>query len=326
MPKKFIDKKKATTYKLVYRSQDDPLAFEEGASDRVFVEVGKSGQLKNKGKVLDPDQTMEQSLRDLNLDDIPEEDLDEPRDAGQAALYGVYLDDRDYDYTKHLRKVGSGGGVMLEAPGAKKEQAAGIQFTDDGETVAGSSKFAMPAELLPSQHHMDIKAEAFPTGLQPNMNPNLREALEALEDEDVEEFDDDFFDQLNSDQAPEGAEMEDEYDEFQDDEDFDPDDVFAHVRRLKAQRKYDSDSEPEYSDDEREAASDFSMSSSAMFRNDKLSLLDDQFDAVEAMYEREESDSEDERYDSDGHGIVEYDSDGNVKSISTRPDFQNVME
>ncbi|KAJ1953646.1 Protein ltv1, partial [Linderina pennispora] len=279
MPKKFIDKKKATTYKLVYRSQDDPLAFEEGASDRVFVEVGKSGQPKNKGKMIDPDQTVEQSLRDLALDDIPEEDLDGPRDAGKAALYGVYLDDREYDYTKHLRVVGSGGGVMLEAPGAKKERAAGIQFTEEEEEeeeAAGPSKFAMPAELLPSQHRMDIRAEAFPTGPQPHMNSDLREALEALEDDGVEEFDDDFLDQLNADQAPEGAEMSDEYDEFQDDEDFDPEDVFAHVRRMKAQRKYDSDSECGFSDDMLEAASDFSMSSSAMFRNDKLTLLDDQ--------------------------------------------------
>ncbi|KAJ1958914.1 Protein ltv1, partial [Dipsacomyces acuminosporus] len=192
MVKKFIDKKHATTYKLVYRSQEDPLAFEEGGTDRVFVEVGRGrgSAKKNKGKSID--QTVQQSLKDLSLDGLDEDDLD--RQAGQAALYGVYLDDRDYDYTKHLRTVGTGGGVLLEAPSASKDKSAsgGIQFADMSddedmeESEAGPSKFAMPAELLPSSHRMNIKGEAFPTGIQPHMNPTVREALEALEDDDVD--------------------------------------------------------------------------------------------------------------------------------------------
>ncbi|KAJ2561938.1 Protein ltv1, partial [Coemansia sp. RSA 1836] len=90
MGKQFIDKKSAKTYKLVYRSQEDPLAFEEGASERVFVAVNKNEPSRSaRGK--DADQTVQQSLRDLRLDDIAEEELDQQ--AGKAALYGIYLDD-----------------------------------------------------------------------------------------------------------------------------------------------------------------------------------------------------------------------------------------
>ncbi|KAJ2374451.1 Protein ltv1 [Coemansia sp. RSA 2607] len=302
-------------------------------SDRVFVEVKKKGAAKSsKGK--EPEgQTLQQSLVDLNLG-ITEEDLAQD-EAGRAALYGVYLDDRDYDYTKHLRSVGSGGGVILEAPG-RKEKPMGIQILD--KDVEGDG--LLPAEVLPSSHRMDIKSEAFPTGPQPFMDRNLREVLEALDqEEEVDELDDDFLDKLNSDQPPSDAE-EEEYDdmgEFEDDEDFDPDDVFAQVRRMKErqlQQQQGSDEDMSGSEADgprgwggaRTTSTGFSMSSSAMYRNDKLTLLDEHFDKIEAMYEREETDSEDERYDSDGHHIVEYDEEGNVKPISTRPDFESVMD
>ncbi|KAI9501282.1 Low temperature viability protein-domain-containing protein [Coemansia spiralis] len=340
MGKKFIDRKSAKTYQLVYRSQEDPLAFEEGSSERVFVELQKNrGAKKSKGK--ETDQTVQKSLRDLQLDDIDDEgDID--KDVGQAALYGIYLDDREYDYTKHLRQVGTGGGVLLEAP-TKKEKQSGIQILDVDDDDIKNSKGSLPAEVMPSKHRMDIKSEAVPTGLQPYMNPNLRDVLEALDEEEVDEFDDDFLDKLNADELS----SEDEnamdssgtYDDGEDDdESFDPNDVFAAVQRMKArQQQYDSDEEYDEDDSQdgvgtgrmprtaRTASTGFSMSSSAMFRNEKLTLLDEQFDKIEAMYEDDGTDSENERYDSDGHHIVEYDSDGNPKPISSRPDFESVM-
>ncbi|KAI7830030.1 Low temperature viability protein-domain-containing protein [Kickxella alabastrina] len=313
MVKKFIDKKKATTYKLVYRSQEDPLAFEEGTTERVFVAVGGKDELKaSKGKQPE-DQTLEQSR-----------------------VYGIYLDDREYDYTKHLRPVGSGGGILLEAA-AKKEKFSGIQIMDVDEDDDGvGASGLIPIQAQPSAHRMDIKSAAFPTGLQPSMNTNLRE-------EDVEEFDDDFFDRLNSNELPSDAEENESDDGYhggkfgrfgdEDDEDgegFDPNDVFAQVRRMKArQRQQDSDDDENNGGDwrgTRTASTGLSMSSSAMYRNEKLTLLDEHFDRVEAMYEHEDTDSEDERYDENGHHIDEYDADGNLKSISTRPDFADVMD
>ncbi|KAJ2882794.1 Protein ltv1, partial [Coemansia aciculifera] len=353
MGKQFIDKKSAKTYKLVYRSQEDPLAFEEGASERVFVAVNKSEPGRSaRGK--DVDQTAQQSLRDLRLDDIAEEELDQQ--AGKAALYGIYLDDREYDYTKHLRAVGTGGGVLLSAA-TKKEKHNGIEILDmdedsesDNDTRAAqpAGKFRLPAEVLPSKHRMNIKAEAVPAGLQPNMDLNVREALEALDDEDVEELDDDFLEKLNADEPPSGAEGEyddasdyddDYFDDGEDDADFDPNDVFAQVRKMKAARQRQqiasdgSDDEYEGSQPDkssgwrgaRTASTGFSMSSSAMYRNENLTFLDEQFDAIEAMYEHEDTDSEEERYDERGHHIPQYDEHGNKKSISTRADFDNVL-
>ncbi|KAJ2745873.1 Protein ltv1 [Coemansia sp. BCRC 34301] len=347
MGKQFIDKKSAKTYKLVYRSQEDPLAFEDGASERVLVALNKNESGKSaRGK--DADQTVQQSLRDLRLDDIAEEELDQQ--VGKAALYGIYLDDREYDYTKHLRAVGTGGGVLLNVA-AKKEKHAGVEIlgmdedNDDRAAAQHSGRFHLPAEALPSRHRMNIKAEAVPTGLQPNMDLNVREALEALDDEDVDELDDDFLDKLNADGPPSDAEGECEYvsddgyfDDDDEDADFDPNDVFAQVRKMKAarQRQLGSDgSDDDYDGSQpgansgwrgaRTASTGFSMSSSAMYRNENLTFLDEQFDAIEAMYEHEDTDSEDERYDERGHHIPQYDEHGNKKSISTRADFDNVL-
>ncbi|KAJ2548574.1 Protein ltv1, partial [Coemansia sp. RSA 1836] len=279
--------------------------------------------------------------------------------AGKAALYGIYLDDREYDYTKHLRSVGTGGGVLLNVA-AKKEKQAGIEILDMDEgskddedrAAAGSSssapqqtgRFRLPAEVLPSRHRMNIKADAVPIGLQPNMDLNVREALEALDDEDADELDDDFLDKLNADGPPSDAEGEyeeasdDDYFDDDEDADFDPNDVFAQVRKMKAarQRQLASDgSDDEYDGSQpgagsgwrgaRTASTGFSMSSSAMYRNENLTFLDEQFDAIEAMYEHEDTDSEEERYDERGHHIPQYDEHGNEKSISTRADFDNVL-
>ncbi|KAJ2726119.1 Protein ltv1 [Coemansia sp. Benny D115] len=317
---KFIDKKKATTYKLVYRSQEDPLAFEEGGSERVFVEVNPRNpeRASSKGKEVE-DQTLQQSLRDLGLEDIDEEEEEE---AGKAALYGIYLDDSKYDYTKHLRQVGTGGGVLLEAQ-TKKARPGDIHIKDEG------SSSMLPSEVLPSKHHMDIRSEAVPLGLQPFMDSRVREVFEALEDEDAEEFDDDFLDQLNADQAPSGEEDEDDgwsNANEEDEDDFDAQDVFAQVRRMKAQQKKQQLSDDDFDDDDsngggwkgsRSVSTGFSMSSSAMYRNANLTLLDEQFDRVEAMYEEEDSESNpDEDYMGDGTG----------ESVSTRPDFENVLD
>ncbi|KAJ2674248.1 Protein ltv1 [Coemansia sp. RSA 1085] len=295
MSKQFVDKKKAKTYSLVYRSQEDPLAFEEGSTDRVLVERGRR-KVQSKGKAA---EQLAADLGDLQLEDK----------VGKAALYGVFLDDSKYDYTQHLREVGTGGGILLNASSKHNSD--------------------LPAEVLPSQHRMDIKSAAYPVGPQPFMDANVRDVLEALSDEDLDEIDDDFMAKLNADELSSYEEEEEE------EEDFDHDDVFAQIERMKRQqqqqrqrqRQQDTDNESDqWSEDyEDEAKSNFSMSSSAMFRNAKLTLLDEQFDKLEAIYEHDDTDSEAERYDSDGHYIAEYDSDGNVKPISSRADFESVL-
>ena len=44
------------------------------------------------------------------------------KNEGEAAEYGVYFDDTEYDYMQHLRSVGDDpGAILLEAPGQKNK-------------------------------------------------------------------------------------------------------------------------------------------------------------------------------------------------------------
>nr|XP_022914671.1 protein LTV1 homolog [Onthophagus taurus] len=73
MPKKkFIDRKKAVTFHLVHRSQQDPLAADDSAPQRVLV--------------------AEKSKSDKRLE--------------EQQKYGIYFDD-DYNYLQHLRESGT---------------------------------------------------------------------------------------------------------------------------------------------------------------------------------------------------------------------------
>ncbi|KAJ2784151.1 Protein ltv1 [Coemansia javaensis] len=323
MGKKFVDKKRATTYNLVYRSQEDPLAFEEGGGQRVFVEAGGRAGRAAEGRPGHAAQTLQQSLRDLDLSGIGEGDAEE-REVGAAAKYGVLLDDRNYDYTQHLRAVGGAGGVLLEAPAAREKRPAAVEIRDA----------ELPAEALASQHRMDIKGAAYPLGPQPFMDPEVREVLEALNDDGSDasgDFDDDMMELLNADGPAEGGDSDsgDDGGFGSDGSDFDPDDVFAHVRRMKARQAARGNASTSSCCDESDAQSaggstGFSMSSSAMFRNEQLALLDEQYDRVEAMYESESED--DGRYDAEGRYIPEVDADGNAVPISSRPDFEQVLD
>lgn len=140
------------------------------------------------------------------------------KNEGQAAEQGVFYDDTKYDYMQHMRDIGSGGGEATWIP-AKQEKAKGknkqsladaLKFMDiaddDGKSVASSqatSKSLLPEELLGSEFvrkttYQDMQdiPDAI-AGFQPNMDPRLREALEALEDEAyVNDDEEDFFAEL----------------------------------------------------------------------------------------------------------------------------------
>lgn len=99
---------------------------------------------------------------------------------GEAAEYGVYFDDTDYDYMQHLRPVGvTADAVLLEAPSKGKGK--------------GKSKeiVTLPDESLPSQNELSLAAardamQSIPSelaGFNPNLDQHLRQTLEALEDD-----------------------------------------------------------------------------------------------------------------------------------------------
>ncbi|KAI4741466.1 Low temperature viability protein, partial [Aureobasidium sp. EXF-8846] len=122
---------------------------------------------------------------------------------------------------QHLRDLGSGGGAAtwVEAPSAKNKNKGkmslddalrGMDLKDDdlqsygGESVA-STRSLMPDDMLPSDfvrkttyQDMQNVPDAI-AGFQPDMDPRLREALEALEDEAYVDDEDDIFEELTGD-------------------------------------------------------------------------------------------------------------------------------
>lgn len=259
MPRrKFIDKKTATTFQLVHRAQNDPLIHDENAPSMIFAErPSKSSRRPNEDDYAYSDVqsvasgTSEyKSAKTRQRGDMEEEfGLSFRPHEGEAAQHGVFFDDTEYDYMQHMRDLGSGEGpitwVEASVPGECKAKK-GKQKLEDvlrsldldesrsigGESVASSNaRSLLPDEVLPSQYvrkhtyqdQQDVPDEI--RGFQPDMDPRLREVLEALEDEEYVDDDDDIFAELTKD----GHEVEREdwdrlgeqqlFDEDQEDED-----------------------------------------------------------------------------------------------------------
>ncbi|KAF9302194.1 hypothetical protein BGZ74_005689 [Mortierella antarctica] len=280
--------------------------------------------------------TYDREIEDVELLEAPKNGkkkakADEAK-IGEAALLGLVdkeFNDGSYDYTQHFKEIGkSSEGVFMAAPKVlaqqKKaaQQSRGIMFTDSdaAEEMAREEMSAKPAKkglrlpagVLPSREELDF-ADVYqgnaPQGLQPDMPFDIRETLEALEDEEFvdDELDESFFDQLDAD----GDFDDEEVEEYYEDEDEEGAGGWeADFKKFKKQQQYQSDDSYEGSDDEGASqysrssrrtggasASTFSMSSSAMFRNENLTLLDERFDKIEREYESDSDDDDDERTD-----------------------------
>ncbi|OAA40284.1 low-temperature viability protein ltv1 [Metarhizium rileyi] len=210
MPRaKWIDKKTAQHFTLVHRPQNDPLIHDENAP----------------AMVLNPTQPKPGSSKVKHLDDLASEfgsDAAAIRaNEGEAASYGIYFDDSEYDYMQHLRDLNSastGDVVFIEAntksKGKQKESLEDALKKMDLEQKSGD---LFDDEMLPSknltrvtyQEQQDVPDSI--GGFQPDMDPRLREVLEALDDEAyVDDEDDDIFTNLTKD----GQEMNNnEFDE-----------------------------------------------------------------------------------------------------------------
>ena len=181
--------------------------------------------------VLNPSQPPKES-RAKHLGDLASElgsDAQSIRDnEGEAANYGVYFDDTEYDYMQHLRDIGQGGGgeaVFVEANPVlnrgKGKQKESLEDALRQLDLENRSADLLDEQILPSKNLPRASYEAQQdvpdaiAGLQPDMDPRLREVLEALDDEAyVDDDDDDIFQEL----AKGSGEIdEDEFDETYDD-------------------------------------------------------------------------------------------------------------
>ncbi|KAK5654834.1 hypothetical protein OQA88_6870 [Cercophora sp. LCS_1] len=236
MPRgKWIDKKTATHFTLVYRPQNDPLIHDESAPDMVL----NPTQLPNASST-----KRSKGLNDL-ASELGSEALSIRDNEGEAANYGVYFDDTSYDYMQHLREIGQGAGeaVFVEAPAKTKNKGKGKSLEESLRQLdlENTSADLLDEDILPSKNLQRLTYQAQQdvpdaiAGFQPDMDPRLREVLEALEDDAfVDGEDEDFFQELAKDAKELSThEFEDEYpeyDEYDDDEGWESDRTAKPVR------------------------------------------------------------------------------------------------
>jgi protein LTV1 len=137
---------------------------------------------------------------------------------GEAANYGIYYDDSEYDYMQHMRDIGSAGGesYFVEAPAPKNNgKGKEKQSLEDALRESSLEDKAEPLldeDILPSKNLRKVTYQAQQdvpdalAGFQPDMDPRLREVLEALEDEAYVDEDEEIFGEL----AKDGEELDDE--------------------------------------------------------------------------------------------------------------------
>lgn len=240
--------------------------------------------------------------------------------------------------------------MLIEAPAtlSKKSQARtkrhdGIELIDLPEGVLAST-----SELPRTYESQQAIPESI-AGFQPDMDPHLRQVLEALEDDAFVDdgLKDDFFGELIAD----GARGSDEAFDFEFEEDHEGavdkeeegndestwEGRFAkfkqdHRNEAQSDDGYDSEGQdtigklPETSvigGKRRKRTSDasgYSMSSSSMFRNEALQTLDERFDQMILKQYNEDNDNEEDLSDEDP------DTDEAPELITSREDFDSMVK
>ncbi|PHH52346.1 Protein LTV1 [Ceratocystis fimbriata CBS 114723] len=251
---KWIDKKNATHFQLVYRPQNDPLIHDENAPGMVLNPI----QTPEQSASTNPQQHVGKTLGDLSS--LLGSAAHVRENEGEAANHGIYYDDSEYDYMQHMRELGTGAGeaVFIEAnkPDANKGKKKmnledAIRQMSIGESQKPVDK--LDESILPSQNLQPISYQNQQNvpdsiaGFQPDMDPRLREVLEALEDDAyVDSEDDDLFQDLTK-----GAEELDEY-EFDEtyDEDFGENDGYESDGTAKPTQEYRDGAGPAIKNDE----------------------------------------------------------------------------
>ena len=154
---------------------------------------------------------------------------------GEAAEYGIYYDDTNYDYMQHLRDIdetsaahfvneapvsvqgkGKGKRKLVKLEDALRETSLndkGEQRELEGDGIIDDNLSTFSRSIRPRtyQDQQDVPDEI--AGFQPDMDPRLREVLEALDDEAYvdEKDEEDLFGKL----AQGGRDAELDLDEFE---------------------------------------------------------------------------------------------------------------
>ncbi|KPM07766.1 LTV1-like protein [Sarcoptes scabiei] len=266
--KPFIDKKNSITFKLVGRSQQDPLFVDETAPQYVLVEK------KTKQEVLIDGDEKKCSKYKSSKDSRREEQI----------KYGIYFDD-DYNYLQHL--------IDIDDLTTQNE----IDF----EPKESKAKILLPSSVFEStvKEKEDInKRAALPVGPQPDWDADIVAAM-------ADDFDfDDPNNQINDDfvvQAMQPLENDDCIEECDDNlstcgydgsdneaDDQDSKNSVQHNQALLSNvnlRRYfgldnNDDDDQTYKTSASTHFTEYSMSSSVLPRNENLKTLDERFEQM----------------------------------------------
>jgi hypothetical protein len=85
--------------------------------------------------------------------------------AGEAAKYGIFFDDRDYDYTQHLRSIGREGAVYIEARKIEQGKSSGLWT----ETIECIKEAVQTADTGPKNELDDPEVKQILRVLQEDM-------------------------------------------------------------------------------------------------------------------------------------------------------------
>lgn len=218
-------------FTLVHRPQNDPRINDDSAPSMVLNPTPGSSKVKKLNDLASELGSDAESIRD---------------NEGEAANFGVYFDDTEYDYMQHLREIGSGTGeavfVEAEAPqnkgkGKQKQSLESALKQMDLEQKSGDlfDEDLLPSKDLPRlnyQSQQDVPDSI--AGFQPDMDPRLREVLEALEDDAYVDDDDDIFQALSKDAKElNDHEFDETYDEYEDDEGWESDGTAKPTKEYK---------------------------------------------------------------------------------------------
>ncbi|KAH8835653.1 Low temperature viability protein-domain-containing protein [Flagelloscypha sp. PMI_526] len=341
----------AKHFQLVHRSQRDPLIHDPDAPQHVLKPFVPENAKKGKTRT---------QLEEL-LGGVPETRAN----VGEASLYGIYYDDSEYDYMQHLRTVGlqedGVESILLEAPSMSqqknkgKSRKEGIQLSELPEGVLASTEEVPKDAFYETQQSIPSSL----VGFQPDMDPHLRQVLEALEDDafvdDTEG--DDFFGELVKD----GERDEDEIVEFEFEEwgvDENGSEIEEQEQGWEARFKdFKKTQQAAGSDDELEdeasevadtitslpmsvsviggskrrrkrregsEASGFTMSSSSLWRSEGHKTLDEAFDQLMKKEYGEVDDDEDE--EDDASSLISDSEEEPPNLITPRPDFPEMVD
>ena len=207
MPPKKFNKKNSQRYVVVHRPHDDPHFYDDDTSSHVLIPVENPNAKKHHKQKATTTTTTTSKSHGLDVthdDKAGSETTDKNthitnKNVGQAILYGIEFNDSNYDYTQHLRSIGEHPDAVfipakpdkLRGNRASKKSDIDDIFVEPAyqstskDSISSAKResvfqrgMAKPEYLLHQQNIPDNIR-----GFQPDMNPALREVLEALDDD-----------------------------------------------------------------------------------------------------------------------------------------------